>query len=171
MNSRKPAWRSALGPAVILVLAAGTGVGIRMLWNPGANAASSPTPATPGASHSQAAAASAANPPASSNEAAVLRPLPVEKRSATHEWTAGDGKDPRVMEKLSHNLEEFMRMVKENDTIHRRQLVYRNLTVPTLLDRARESGTGAVKNVQATDIYLITDPTHPKRFLRVEAKR
>ena len=34
-----------------------------------------------------------------------------------------------------------------------------------------ESGSGSIKSVQATDIYLITDPVHPKRFMRLEVKR
>jgi len=34
-----------------------------------------------------------------------------------------------------------------------------------------ESGTGTVRNVESTDIYLTTDPAHPKRFMRVEVRR
>lgn len=34
-----------------------------------------------------------------------------------------------------------------------------------------ESGAGSVRNVEATDIVLITDPAHPKRFMRVEIRR
>lgn len=34
-----------------------------------------------------------------------------------------------------------------------------------------ETGTGSVKNVETTDIVLVTDPAHPKRFMRVEVTR
>ncbi|MEO5913844.1 MAG: autotransporter-associated beta strand repeat-containing protein [Luteolibacter sp.] len=34
-----------------------------------------------------------------------------------------------------------------------------------------ESGAGGVKSVQATDIYLTSDPAHPTRFMRVEVRR
>lgn len=34
-----------------------------------------------------------------------------------------------------------------------------------------ELGADTVKNVETTDIVLITDPAHPKRFMRVEVKR
>jgi hypothetical protein len=34
-----------------------------------------------------------------------------------------------------------------------------------------ETGAGTVKNVESTDIILITDPAHPKRFMRLEVKR
>lgn len=34
-----------------------------------------------------------------------------------------------------------------------------------------EAGAGAVRNVESTDIVLITDPAHPKRFMRLEVER
>lgn len=34
-----------------------------------------------------------------------------------------------------------------------------------------ETGAGTVRNVESTDIVLITDPAHPKRFMRLEVKR
>ncbi len=34
-----------------------------------------------------------------------------------------------------------------------------------------ESGSGSIKAVQATDIFLTTDPAHPKRFMRLEVHR
>lgn len=34
-----------------------------------------------------------------------------------------------------------------------------------------ETGTGTVRNVESTDIVLVTDPARPKRFMRVEAER
>jgi hypothetical protein len=71
---------------------------------------------------------------------ALLRPLPVSLRKGFHEWTAADGKDSKVIEKIAHNPEEFIRLNEENERIKRRQLVYRKITVPMLLDRARDSG-------------------------------
>jgi autotransporter-associated beta strand protein len=34
-----------------------------------------------------------------------------------------------------------------------------------------EAGSGAVRDVQATDVYLRSDPAHPRRFMRVEVAR
>lgn len=70
----------------------------------------------------------------------ILRPLPVTQKTIMHEWTAGDATTPAVIEKIAHNPDEFIRLVEENERIKRRQLVYRNETVPMLLDRARNSG-------------------------------
>jgi len=70
----------------------------------------------------------------------VLRPLPVVRSSANHEWTAEDAMDPEVIEKIAHNPDEFIRLNQENERIERRQLVYRKETVPMLLDRARNTG-------------------------------
>ncbi|MES2476601.1 MAG: autotransporter-associated beta strand repeat-containing protein [Verrucomicrobiota bacterium] len=33
-----------------------------------------------------------------------------------------------------------------------------------------ESGSGQIKDVETTDIHLITDPAHPKRFMRLDVK-
>jgi hypothetical protein len=33
-----------------------------------------------------------------------------------------------------------------------------------------ETGTGATRSVEVRDLYLLTDPTHPRRFLRVEVQ-
>lgn len=69
----------------------------------------------------------------------VLRPLPVSLKTAKHEWTKEDAKVPEVIQKLVHNPDEFFRMVEENDRIKRRQLVYRNETVPMLIERLGDS--------------------------------
>jgi len=69
----------------------------------------------------------------------VLRPLPVSLRTEKHEWTKEDAKVPEVIQKLVHNPDEFFRMVEENDRIKRRQLVYRNETVPMLIERLGDS--------------------------------
>lgn len=98
----------------------------------------------------------------------VLRPLPVVRSSATHEWTRDDAMDPKVIEKLAHNPEEFIRLNEENARIRRRQLVYRKETVPMLLDRARNSGQplsdftlpgldGLEVEVEVTGMRLATD--------------
>lgn len=55
----------------------------------------------------------------------ALRPLAVVQAGRQHEWTSENAMQPEVIEKISHNPEEFMRMVEENDRIQRRQLVYR----------------------------------------------
>ena len=34
-----------------------------------------------------------------------------------------------------------------------------------------ESGAGAIRNVQATDVYLVTDPAHARRFMRLSVAR
>lgn len=48
--------------------------------------------------------------------------------------------DPKVIEKLAHNPDEFIRLNEENERIKRRQLVYRKETVPMLVERAHGSG-------------------------------
>lgn len=69
-------------------------------------------------------------------EKVLLRPLPVSLSTATHEWTSEDATDPAVMERLAHNPDEFIRLAEENSRIKRRQLVYRRVTVPMLIERA-----------------------------------
>ncbi|BCU77871.1 hypothetical protein llg_25860 [Luteolibacter sp. LG18] len=65
----------------------------------------------------------------------VLRPLAVARSSRSHQWTAANAMDPEVIKDIAHNPDEFIRMIEENDRIKRRQLVYRNETVPMLLQR------------------------------------
>lgn len=60
--------------------------------------------------------------------------------SATHQWTGADAMDPRVIEKIAHNPDEFIKMVEENDRILRRQLVYRKDTAASVVQRARLAG-------------------------------
>jgi hypothetical protein len=71
---------------------------------------------------------------------AVLRPLPVSLAKDLHEWTAGDAKEPEVIARIAHNPDEALRMIEENDRIHRRQLVYRKETAATVVRRARVIG-------------------------------
>ena len=70
----------------------------------------------------------------------TLRPLPVSRSSSTHDWTSDDAMDPKVIAKLAHNPDEFIRLNEENERIKRRQLVYRKETVTMLLDLARNRG-------------------------------
>lgn len=48
--------------------------------------------------------------------------------------------DPKLIERISHNPDEFIKMVEENPRIKRRQLVYRNDTAAAVIQRARLSG-------------------------------
>lgn len=73
-------------------------------------------------------------------EEAIARPLPVSVASASHEWTAGDGSNLQVIEQIAHNPEEALRMIEENDRIHRRQLVYRNETAAAVVHQAMATG-------------------------------
>jgi hypothetical protein len=70
----------------------------------------------------------------------LLRPLPVAMTSATHEWTAGDGFDLAVIERIAHSPDELRKLVEENGRIKRRQLVYRNETAALVIQRARLTG-------------------------------
>jgi hypothetical protein len=69
-----------------------------------------------------------------------LRPLGVARESADYQWTAEDGKDPGVIQKLAHNDLEFQRMADENSRILRRQLVYHKETTDALVQRAKQTG-------------------------------
>lgn len=73
-------------------------------------------------------------------DAIRFRPLEVARKTPTHEWTAGDGSDLKVIEAISHNYDETIKMVEENDRIKRRQLVYRNDTAAAVIQRARLTG-------------------------------
>lgn len=73
-------------------------------------------------------------------EEAGPRPLPVSMATGSHEWTAGDASELHVIEQIAHNPEEALRMIEENDRIHRRQLVYRNETAAAAVQRAMAKG-------------------------------
>ena len=77
---------------------------------------------------------------ASAPEEVALRPLPVSRSSAAHEWTEGDATSPVVIEKIAHNPDEFVRLVEENDRIKRRQLVYRTQPAWELVEQSRATG-------------------------------
>ncbi|HLP77970.1 MAG TPA: hypothetical protein VK327_13755, partial [Candidatus Paceibacterota bacterium] len=77
----------------------------------------------------------AESPKASRNSNAVnyagfeKRPFAVTRESGLHQWTDADGKDSANIRKLAHNELEYDRMLAENATIYRRQLVYRKQTM------------------------------------------
>lgn len=75
-----------------------------------------------------------------SPDASTPRPIPVSFRSATHEWTADDATDLKVIERIAHNPDEIIKMVEENERILRRQLVYRKETAAKLVQKARLNG-------------------------------
>jgi hypothetical protein len=75
-----------------------------------------------------------------------LRPFAVVKETARHQWTDENGRDTNIIRQLAHNELEYQRMVDENARIKRRQLVYRNDTAATVMQRARLSG-GPVKQL------------------------
>lgn len=68
------------------------------------------------------------------------RPLPVSVSSKSHEWTEADTSDPDVIQLIAHGPEEAIRMIEENDRIHRRQLVYRNETAAAVVQQAMARG-------------------------------
>lgn len=69
----------------------------------------------------------------------IVRPLAISQKTNQHEWTEGDAMSEEVIQKISHNPDEFLRLMQENDRIIARQLVYRKETVPQLLERMRQS--------------------------------
>lgn len=75
-----------------------------------------------------------------SPDAAAHQPIPVSRRSTTHEWTADDATDLKVIERIAHNPDEIIRMVEENERILCRQLVYRKETAAKLVQKARLNG-------------------------------
>lgn len=73
---------------------------------------------------------------------AWFRPKPfiVARSSGQHEWTAEDGRDPNVILDLAHNDSEVERLMKENDRVTRRQLVYRKEPVWIAVERSKATG-------------------------------
>ncbi len=115
------------------------------------------TPAPKQKAEPSAAAASTPSP-----DQVVLRPLPVTRSSAIHEWTEGDGMTPAIIEKIAHNPDEFIRMVEENERIKRRQLVYRKESLPMLLERGRSAAGQTLRS--------FTLPALDGREIEVEVK-
>lgn len=67
-------------------------------------------------------------------------PFPAAASNSVCAWTAEDGKDTNVIRQLAHNELEYERMVKENDTIYRRQLVYFTQGFASLAQQAAQTG-------------------------------
>jgi hypothetical protein len=68
------------------------------------------------------------------------RPFPVALQKANYQWTLADGRDTNVIRQLAHNPLEYQRMVTENQTIYRRQLVYFSQGFDTLARHALQTG-------------------------------
>lgn len=68
------------------------------------------------------------------------RPFAVTKTNGGFSWTAEDGKDTNIIRQLAHNELEYQRMVSENKTIFRRQLVYHSEGFTLLAQQAVQSG-------------------------------
>ena len=79
-------------------------------------------------------------PPSASAPGVTLRPLAVAKESATHAWTAEDGRAPEVIRRIAHNEWEERRLLEENPRITGRQLVYRKEPVFIAVERSRAAG-------------------------------
>ena len=71
-----------------------------------------------------------------------LHPFKVTQSSGVYEWTVEDGKDTNVIRQLAHNELEYQRMVNENNTIYRRQLVYHPEGFAQLVQQALQSCQG-----------------------------
>lgn len=70
----------------------------------------------------------------------AAKPLPAVSSTDRHEWTDADMADPAVIQLVAHNPDEALRMIEENDRIHRRQLVYRKLTAAAVVQQAMADG-------------------------------
>jgi hypothetical protein len=79
-------------------------------------------------------------PDATQIEEAQKHPFAVAHESAAYQWTAADGKDTNIIRRLAHNDLEYERMVKENPTIYRRQLVYHKAGFTLQAQQAVQSG-------------------------------
>lgn len=139
--SSGPSQRSARKPAALtlaaIAIAAGI-VGLALLRQPPAQVVSQPPAADTRPTGPTAEALS--TPLRPDPEAVVLRPLPVSVSTGSHEWTDADTSDPAVIQLIAHGPEEAIRMIEENDRIHRRQLVYRNETAAAVVQQAMARG-------------------------------
>lgn len=68
------------------------------------------------------------------------QPLPVAYEGERFQWTQADGKDTNVIRQLAHNPLEYERMVRENDRIFKRQLVYLKETPAMIFEQAKLTG-------------------------------
>ena len=70
----------------------------------------------------------------------ALKPLPATVTTVRHGWTDADMSDPEVIQLVAHNPDEALRMIEENERIHRRQLVYRQETAAAVVQQAMARG-------------------------------
>lgn len=68
------------------------------------------------------------------------KPLPAGVTTDRHGWTDADMADPAVIQLVAHGPDEALRMIEENERIHRRQLVYRNETAAAVVQQAMARG-------------------------------
>jgi hypothetical protein len=71
-----------------------------------------------------------------------LHPLTATKTNGVFQWTQDDGMDTNVIRQIAHNDKEYHRMVLENPTIYRRQLVYFANSFASLVQNALEKHQG-----------------------------
>jgi len=69
-----------------------------------------------------------------------LHPFKAALTNGDYEWTAEDGMDTNVIRRLAHNELEYKRMVNENSTIYRRQLVYLKESPAAVFEQAELTG-------------------------------
>lgn len=69
-----------------------------------------------------------------------VHPFPAAETNGDYAWTAEDGKDTNIIRQLAHNALEYQRMVVENSTIYRRQLVYHTKGFSLLAQQAVQTG-------------------------------
>lgn len=134
MSSRKP---TCTGPLLIVLLLALV-VAVVVITRPAPGPFSPPS----GSGGTEASVKQRPAPPATLQQGmpVELRPLPVARASTGHEWTAEDARQADVIEKISHNPDEFIRMVEENDRIQRRQLVYRREPAWHTVEQSKAKG-------------------------------
>ena len=102
----------------------------------------------PGAANAAAKRALTPSEPSSGARSAVItnwptfqkHAFPVAIQKANYQWTMADGTDTNVILHLAHNALEYQRMVTENQSIYRRQLVYFAQGFDTLAQQARQTG-------------------------------
>lgn len=67
-------------------------------------------------------------------------PFPPALQGSNYQWTMADGTDTNVILHLAHNSLEYQRMVTENRTIYRRQLVYFSQGFDALAQQTLQNG-------------------------------
>lgn len=68
-----------------------------------------------------------------------MHPFPAVLQTDHYGWTTNDGRNPQFMRALAHNEAEYARMLNENNTIYRRELVYQKNPFSLAAQRAVHS--------------------------------